>query len=180
MDRDDALENVAYEHRQPGGWAFHATVMSMILMAGVFVVIIRQALREIPEDAGSAPVIVLLVSAVVGEAMLLWASAMMHSLTVRIEGRTLTLRFGPGQGVFRKRFDLAQVVACRPVRNTWWHGWGIHWVGGVWVYNVAGYRAVELEMTSGKRVRIGTDEPEALAAAIQACIDRHRPSMDFT
>lgn len=35
------------------------------------------------------------------------------------------------------------------------------------MYNVAGYDAVELELRSGRVFRIGTDEPDALLAAIE-------------
>jgi len=40
-------------------------------------------------------------------------------------------------------------------------------VGRYWVYNVSGLEAVEVTLRSGKRFRIGTDEPEALLTALQ-------------
>ena len=45
---------------------------------------------------------------------------------------------------------------------------GIRWWGHGWLYNVSGFKAVEIELASGKRLRIGTDEPERLAQAISA------------
>jgi hypothetical protein len=38
--------------------------------------------------------------------------------------------------------------------------------GQYWVWNVSGLDAVELTLRSGRRFRIGTDEPEELAKAI--------------
>ena len=38
---------------------------------------------------------------------------------------------------------------------------------GGWQYNVSGRRAVELELPGGRTFTIGTDEPEALLAAIE-------------
>ncbi len=52
--------------------------------------------------------------------------------------------------------------------NRIWHGWGIHWWFGTWVFNVSGWQAVEIVYANGKRYRIGSDQPEALAAAIRA------------
>ena len=62
---------------------------------------------------------------------------------------------------------MADIVDARRVRNSWWHGWGIRKVQRGWMYNIAGYDAVELELRSGKVFRIGTDEPGALLAAIE-------------
>jgi hypothetical protein len=36
-----------------------------------------------------------------------------------------------------------------------------------WLYNVGGLDAVEITLASGRMLRIGSDEPNALAAALQ-------------
>ena len=46
-------------------------------------------------------------------------------------------------------------------------GWGVHFVGDGWLYNVFGLDAVRISMKSGKIIYIGTDEPQVLAAAIR-------------
>ncbi|HZM00446.1 MAG TPA: hypothetical protein VFD43_09360 [Planctomycetota bacterium] len=92
------------------------------------------------------------------------------ALTVSLEGGQLLLRFGPG--LIRRRIDLASIQRVRPVRNSWWHGWGIRWTGEGWLWNVAGYDAVELEFSDGRRFRVGTDEPAALAAALEQGLRR--------
>ena len=87
------------------------------------------------------------------------------SLTVNIDSDTLLVRFG--FGLVRKRFRLSEILSAKPVRNQWYHGWGIHPMRRGLVYNVSGFDAVEIELRDGSAHRIGTDEPRALAAAIE-------------
>jgi len=88
------------------------------------------------------------------------------SLTVSVEPDSVFLSFGPG--LIKKRFQLSEVESVAAVRNSWLHGWGIHYIGKGWLYNVAGLEAVELRFRNGKIARIGTDEPAALEAAIRS------------
>ena len=71
-----------------------------------------------------------------------------------------------GSGIFERDFPLARVAAVAVVRNRWYWGWGIRYTPRGWLYNVAGLDAVELTLASGKHVRIGTDEPARLHAAL--------------
>jgi hypothetical protein len=87
------------------------------------------------------------------------------SLTVVVGRGELILRFGVGP--IQKRFRVDQITGARIVRNRWWYGWGIHLTPHGWLYNVAGLDAVEIELEGKRRVRIGTDEPRRLLAAIQ-------------
>lgn len=95
------------------------------------------------------------------------------SLTVEIAGGHLRIRFGVG--LIRKRWPLDGIEGCRPVRNSWLYGWGIRKIPGAWLYNVSGLDAVELKMKSGKAVRIGTDEPRALCAALEEALAASSP-----
>jgi hypothetical protein len=56
------------------------------------------------------------------------------------------------------------------VTNPWWYGWGIRLIPGGWMWNITGNQAVELKLKSGRLLRIGTDEPEALETAIRTRI----------
>jgi hypothetical protein len=79
--------------------------------------------------------------------------------------RNVICYFGPG--LIRKKIALADIREVHAVRNSWVAGWGIHWMPGrYWLWNVSGLDAVELTLTSGKKFRIGTDEPESLIRAI--------------
>lgn len=69
-----------------------------------------------------------------------------------------------------RRVPLAEIESCEVVRNHWYWGWGIRLIPGGWLFNVQGLGAVELRLAGGGRLRIGTDEPEALAAAVAAAL----------
>jgi hypothetical protein len=86
------------------------------------------------------------------------------SLTVTVDDEALVFHFGPG--VHRRRFLLREIVSARPVRNSPLYGWGIRLTPHGWLYNVSGLDAVELTLASGRRLRIGTDDPEGLLGAL--------------
>lgn len=94
--------------------------------------------------------------------------AIFSRLTVTVTNETIVSSFGFGWPRHTERPD--DIVSAHVVRNHWLHGWGIRKISGGWMYNVAGYDAVELDLTSGKKFRIGTDEPAALEATIQLVI----------
>ncbi len=87
------------------------------------------------------------------------------SLTVEVADGRLCWRFGPGW--LRKQVPLGEIAAARTVKTTWTEGWGIHYTRFGWLYNIAGFEAVAVELRSGKRFALGTDEPERLLSALQ-------------
>ncbi len=88
------------------------------------------------------------------------------TLTVTVTASTLDLYFTAR--FIHKQFPLDAIRAVRVVKNPWYYGWGIHRVPDGWVYNVSGTQAVELTLRNGRKERIGTDEPEQLAAVVRA------------
>ena len=113
--------------------------------------------------AGAAPLAWLIL------VFLLGVLVLFYNLTVEIDDAYLRIAFGIG--LIRKRFPLDQIESCLPVRNSWLYGWGIRLTPHGWLYNVSGLDAVELKMKSGKTCRIGTDEPEVLAAALREALE---------
>lgn len=103
-------------------------------------------------------------------ALMIAVLLLFHDLHVDVEAERIRLRFGIG--LLRKSVPLADVKACRRVRNNPLYGWGIRYIGRGWLYNVSGLDAVELDLASGKRLRIGTDDPEGLEKAINARLHR--------
>ncbi len=97
--------------------------------------------------------------------LVLW---MFTKLTVEIDSEFLRIKFGAG--IIRKKFPINEINSCREVKNRWYYGWGIRIIPHGILYNVSGLLAVEIEMKSGKKYRIGTDEPEKLVKAIQESI----------
>ena len=96
--------------------------------------------------------------------ILLVCVALFHSLTVEISNNHLEIRFGVG--IVKKRFEIKDIEKAYPVRNRWYYGWGIRLIPHGWLYNVSGLDAIEFVMSSGKRYRIGTDQPNELAQAV--------------
>jgi len=88
-----------------------------------------------------------------------------RSLTVEITDDELRWHFGPGLWSYSLALDEIDSVAI--VRNHWWNGFGIRVAPGFRLYNVSGLDAVELHLKSGEIRRIGTDDPQGLAAAIE-------------
>jgi hypothetical protein len=86
------------------------------------------------------------------------------SLTIEVTPTRLIWFFGPG--LLRKSIDLKAILGVTPVRNPWWYGWGVHLTPRGWLYNVGGLDAVELTLSSGTTLRIGSDEAAALARAL--------------
>ena len=88
------------------------------------------------------------------------------NLTVEVDDDEVRWWFG--RGIWPKSVQRAEITSATPVHNKWWWGWGIRYYGKGWLYNVSGLEAVEIVLKSGKHIRIGTDDPQGLAAAIAA------------
>jgi hypothetical protein len=141
-------QDAAYRHTQIG-W-----VLLAALAAGAGVVVFAAG-----KAGWSTPASVVLT-------LLIAVAVLFCTLTVMINGGLIECRYGPG--LIRKYVPLATVRGVRTVRTAWYQGWGIRLTSDGWLFNVSGLDAVEVELSDGKRIRIGTDEPQALAAAIRA------------
>lgn len=147
---------MGYQHTQIG------TVIIIAVLGSTIAALLALALVPAP-----FPPIAIVVLAFVGVTL-----ALFYSLTVEIQDNTLTCRFGVG--IIRKHIPLSDVDHVQAVLNPWFVGWGIRWYPGkYWVWNVSGFRAVELVFKDGKQFRIGTDEPEALIRAIELAKKTH-------
>ena len=102
-------------------------------------------------------------------AFLLVALVLFGSLTVMVRKDDIHIRFGLF-GVVRKTIPLGYVTAVTTVKNPWYYGWGIRWTPDGPLYNIAGEGGVMLVLSDGKKIRIGSDEPEQLAGAISQAI----------
>jgi hypothetical protein len=137
-----------YEHTQKG---------SLIICAVSAAIILILALAYIfgPEWVALSVACILIV-----------VLAIMSTLTVSISDGLLRIRFGP-VGLIRKSWPVSEIVMVKTVTNSWYYGWGIRVTPYGPLYNVSGFKAVEVLLVSGKSFRIGTDEPDALKAAIE-------------
>ncbi len=88
-----------------------------------------------------------------------------RSLTVSVSYEAVMLSYG--LGMIKKRFNAKDIVSAEQVRNKWWWGWGIRYIGEGFLYNVYGLDAVRIVLSNGKVARIGTDDPANLLNAVR-------------
>ena len=91
-------------------------------------------------------------------------------LTVTVDDQMIKVQFG--LRIIRKAFRLNEIEAYRVVKNPWYYGWGIRFTPRGWLFNVSGFSAIELQMKNGKTYRIGTDDPDNLAAALNKVLNK--------
>jgi hypothetical protein len=138
-----------YRHTQRGVWI----VVLCLFFAAVDAVVAWQTGQLLP-----VAVLILLIAVAVT----------FSSLTVEVSENELRWYFGPGLWTYRLALSDIETVAV--VRNHWWNGFGIRMAAGFRLYNVSGLDAVELRLRSNDINRIGTDDPQALAAALKSSV----------
>lgn len=89
-------------------------------------------------------------------------------LTVSVGDDEILAKFGIGAITYR--LPLTAIVSTEIVHNPWTWGWGVRVIPGGRLYNVSGLRSVEFMLADGQRVRIGTDDPEGLQAAVRSVV----------
>jgi len=140
---------MVYQHTQNG----YVIIIALIAISILFGIILTQI--------GFNPLVIFFMI------FILFILASFGSLHVTVDEKYLRIKFGY-LGIFRKQFPLDDIASAKTVRNRWYYGWGVRiWFWPrMWIYNVSGFDAVEIIMKSGKRYRIGTDQPEELDQAI--------------
>ena len=160
-------DGIRYSHTQVGWWLIAALGIVCLSIIAIFtgVHLGREALP--PTGARIVGWVVLVV--------LVTTAVLLTSLNVEVTSERVAWRFGPG--VIRFSLPLAEITSVAVTRTPLWAGIGIHWIFNGWVYNVSGRDAVELTKRDGSKVWIGSDEPDALAAAIESARQRISPAV---
>ena len=100
----------------------------------------------------------------VGTIFLVLTACFWH-LEVEVKADDLFVRFGP-LPFFRTRRSLTGASA-QVGRSDVLDGWGIHCVPGRSViWNIHGFDCVEITLADGRRIRVGTNDPQGLADAV--------------
>jgi hypothetical protein len=90
------------------------------------------------------------------------------------------VRFSFGIGLIRGKYKLSAIEYCRPI-NYFPFGFGIRFRPGVTLFNVSGTKAIELSMKGkSRKIWIGTNDPENVAATINDLINRKNEPKDYT
>ena len=138
---------IRYEHRQIG----EATLVLLIMLIVILGFIYREA---------NAPTML------IPMAVLTLAALIFGQMTVRVTDAGVRWWFGfgwPGGEV-----SLADVADAQIVKTSMLEGRGIHLTWHGWLWNTSGFSAVQLKRRDGVPITLGTDQPEALLAAIEA------------
>ncbi len=160
MTNPCATAQVLYEHRQTG-WVMLVSALVPLAVIGSIEITSPAVDRLVPPA--------LLSMLAIAAILLLTGFA---SLSVTVTRTRLIARFGVG--LVGRTIALDDVVATRVGRTRWYEGWGIHWTRRGMLYNVAGFETVELDLRTGRRVRIGSDDAARLAATVARAIDGRR------
>ncbi len=144
-----------YIHRQ-FGWF---TVFALTAMAVWFAFVAALS----PGDRGEFQSIFLMIAAL---------QLAFYQLTTIVTESTLTVRYGIGLLAFR--FPLSEITQITERTVPWYAGYGIRWVGDAWLFNVSGRDAIEVTFASGRKVWVGTDDPDGLAAILRIRMEELR------
>lgn len=143
-------ERVLYEHRQVG-WI---TVIALFLIA---VLICCAAAISAPSERTLSYSLV---------PIMLVVAALFSTLTVRVTDKRVMWYFGVS-GIGRS-VALTEITSIRAIKTSIFEGWGIHLTWHGWVWNVAGFNAVQIILRSGTRFAVGTPDPQAVIDAVQS------------
>ena len=143
-----------YEHTQQG------TLIKNIMRTVILLCFIIAGVNQF-----ITPVALSLYGMILIFAVLTW---LFGSLTIEVDGEELCHYFGPG--FWKKTYLLSDIESVEQVRNSWIFGWGIRLTPHGWLYNVSGLDAVQVQLRSGRKFRIGTDDPQGVISAISGNI----------
>lgn len=101
----------------------------------------------------------------------------LYKLTIIVDNTTVSFKLGIG--LLGKSYQISEIKSCNSVKNLWIYGVGIRKLPNGWLYNVSGFKAIELRFKNSTRViRIGTDRPDEIAGVIKELIGTELESED--
>ncbi len=154
--------------RQLWLWALVAGVAGVSIWSFVVEIILGRPVGENPAPDVAASII----GVVFGLGLPAFFCA--ANLTVRVCADGLYYRYFPLHWKFRRIApeELAGFAAhtYRPLRD--YGGWGVRWGQAGKAYNVSGNRGVMLDLADGRKLLIGSQNPEQMAEAMGLAFGR--------
>jgi len=143
---------------------FTVIIMSVLLIVFAILLVIRGFSTE-PETYMYATLVFIFMVCLLN----------FYKLTIVINNTTVSFKLGIG--IFGKSYKIADIESCEPVVDSFLNGWGIHKIPGGWLYNVSGFRAIELIFKDADRVvRIGTNKGDEITELISGLLDSKQES----
>lgn len=94
-----------------------------------------------------------------------------YKLTISVTDDAV--KFSMGIGIIKRTYKLNEINYCKPV-SYFPFGWGIRFRPGVILFNVSGYKAIELDIKNkNRKVWIGTNKPEEISQYINSIKNRY-------
>lgn len=138
---------------------FGTVIVSLTLLCLIAVIVLFDTIKS-SDPAGE-------IAAISAMIVLVIATLLFYRLKVEVNSSEIRLTFGVG--IIKKRISLKEIQSVASVKNKFWYGWGIRLTPHGWLWNIAGYDAVELIFNSDKRkFRIGCKDSAELKAAIES------------
>ena len=142
---------VRYSHRQS---SFKA--MLIVPVAAVFLIGVLLVARQPPAPLFIPVAVIAIVAAIV---------ATFSTLIIEVNDSGLTVGFL--FGMMRRHIPFDDIVRAERATIPWWYGKGVQYGWKATSYLIRQGPAIELTLKSGRPLRIGTDDPDALLAALR-------------
>ena len=148
-------------------------ILISILVAMSWLLLIYQIFIKRPFGSNPTPnAVVWIIWLVFGIAFPIFFLAL--RMTTEVREDAVVIRFIPGnrRSIRLEEIQRFEVREYRPLRE--YGGWGIqHSRRHGTAYSVSGNRGVQLVLKNGKRILIGSQEPDRLAGALRAALRKH-------
>ena len=142
-----------YKTRQTG-WVIIGICIAIIAGLSIFLISLS------PTDPSALPALYFTIP------FFLSLILLFGQLETRVTTDRIIIKFGIG--LIKKTILLNEIKSVKKVKNTFWYGWGIRYTPHGWLWNIAGYEAVEIEYKEKrKNFRIGCQSNKELQNAIK-------------
>lgn len=143
-------------------WWLWLALMPLILIP--FIALYNQFIRKIPFGTNPTANLELILICV-----LMWALVVLFiiiRLITTIDNEGIHMRFFP---LLKRSWKWEEIKSVKPIQYGFVGGWGIRlWTPYGTVYNIKGNQGLAIELKSGKKIMIGTQQLDVLTEQLQA------------
>jgi uncharacterized membrane protein YgdD (TMEM256/DUF423 family) len=144
---------------------YKRTEMSYALLAGLAMALVALLASGLQQESRGYR-LETNVPFLIGCLLLSLCAALLGTLTTNVDQEWLRLRLGPG--CFRTSLRVAEITSCRIARNRWRSIWSLRSAPRVLLCGLYGLHALEITLSDGRTLLLGTNQPVRLLHAIAA------------